>query len=36
LREAYVSPEHHEAVKTFLEKRTPDFGKARLAREETP
>ena len=36
LREAYASPEHHEAVKAFLEKRTPDFSRARLAREATP
>jgi 2-(1,2-epoxy-1,2-dihydrophenyl)acetyl-CoA isomerase len=36
LREAYASPEHHEAVKAFLEKRTPDFARARLAREATP
>ena len=36
LREAYASPEHHEAVKAFLEKRTPDFGRARLAREAEP
>ena len=32
LRQAYASPEHHEAVKAFLEKRAPDFAKARLAR----
>jgi enoyl-CoA hydratase/carnithine racemase len=29
LREAYASPEHHEAVKAFLEKRKPDFAKVR-------
>jgi enoyl-CoA hydratase/carnithine racemase len=29
LREAYASPEHHEAVKAFLEKRRPDFAKVR-------
>ena len=36
LREAYASPEHHEAVKAFLEKRTPDFSRARLVREAKP
>jgi len=29
LREAYRSPEHREAVSAFLEKRKPDFAKAR-------
>src|SRR5262245_18437910 len=29
LREAYRSPEHREAVTAFLEKRKPDFAKAR-------
>ena len=36
LREAYASPEHHEAVKAFLEKRKPDFSRARASREATP
>lgn len=32
LRDAYASPEHHEAVAAFLGKRKPDFSKARGGR----
>jgi 1,4-dihydroxy-2-naphthoyl-CoA synthase len=31
LQEAYKSPEHKEAIAAFLEKREPDFRKARGA-----
>jgi enoyl-CoA hydratase/carnithine racemase len=29
LAECYKSPEHHEAINAFIEKREPDFKKAR-------
>jgi 2-(1,2-epoxy-1,2-dihydrophenyl)acetyl-CoA isomerase len=32
LREAYASPEHHEAVAAFLGKRTPNFSAVRGTR----
>lgn len=34
LERCYQSPEHHEAVQAFIEKRTPDFARARQQQSE--
>jgi enoyl-CoA hydratase/carnithine racemase len=33
LKRSYKTPEHHEAIDAFLEKREPDFKRVRLQKE---